>query len=178
MLNQQSISNNQQLAYWKALYVASRSEKKVNAALIDLGLESYVPLKTEKKQWSDRKKLVISPLINGYVFVKTNEQNRELVFKNPHVIQYVRYNGGDAIIKDLEIEILKSIEQKGYYVEGKFGETYTEGETTIITYGPFKGHMGVIKKVVSETYYYLAIESLGYSLTVKVPNEILQKQAV
>ena len=94
---------------WKALYVASRAEKKVCLRLINLGLEAYVPLKKEKKQWSDRKKIVISPLINGYVFVKTNEKNRDLVFKSPGVIQYLRYNGQDAIVRDVEIDILKSI---------------------------------------------------------------------
>lgn len=161
---------------WKALYVASRSEKKVNAALCELGLESYLPLKTEKKQWSDRKKMVVTPLINGYVFVKTDNKNRELVFKVPNVIQYVRSNGQDALVREEEILILKSIEQKGYYTEGKFGETYAEGQTILITHGPFKGHKGIIKTVVSETIYYLNIQSLGYSLTVKVPSEILQKQ--
>jgi hypothetical protein len=45
------------MSSWKALYVASRSEKKVHAFLTEMGLESYLPLKTEKKQWSDRKKM-------------------------------------------------------------------------------------------------------------------------
>jgi transcriptional antiterminator RfaH len=175
MINHQLPITNQQLSCWKALYVASRSEKKVNASLIEMGLESYLPLKTEKKQWSDRKKIVVSPLINGYVFVKTNEQNRDLVFKVPHVIQYVRYNNKDAEIRDVEIEILKSIEQKGYYVEGKFGIDFEEGEITLITQGPFKGYNGIIKSRASETLYYIAIQSIDYSLTIKIPSEILQK---
>ena len=161
---------------WKALYVASRSEKKVTLALQNLGLESYIPLKTEKKQWSDRKKTIITPLINGYVFVKTNTQNRELVFKVNGVIQYVRSNSTDAIIKDIEIEILKSIEEKGYYAEGKFEVDFNVGDTTKITQGPFKGYNGIVKNKVSETIYYLLIESIGFSLTIKVPAEILQKQ--
>ena len=161
---------------WKALYVASRSEKKVNQALQNLGLESYVPLKTEKKQWSDRKKTIITPLINGYVFVKTTNQNRDLVFKVNGVIQYVRLNSTDAIIKDVEIDILKSVEQKGYYVEGKFDSNFNIGEATLITQGTFKGYKGIIKTKVNETSYYILIESIGYSLTIKVPTEILQKQ--
>ncbi len=161
---------------WKALYVASRSEKKVALALQNLGLESYIPLKTEKKQWSDRKKTIISPLINGYVFVKTNHQNRDLVFKVNGVIQYVRLNSTDAIIKDIEIEILKSIEEKGYYAEGKFDTNFDIGQATLITQGTFKGHKGIIKTKVNQTLYYILIESIGFSLTIKVPAEILQKQ--
>ncbi|MDX2171893.1 MAG: UpxY family transcription antiterminator [Bacteroidota bacterium] len=176
MINHQLTITNHQLSYWKALYVASRSEKKVNSSLQELGLESYLPLKTEKKQWSDRKKTVVSPLINGYVFVKTSEQNRDFVFKVANVIQYVRSNGRDAIIREDEIEVLKSIEKKGYFVEGKFGINFKEGETTLITHGPFKGYNGIVKSKASETIYYIAIQSIDYSLTIKVSSEILQKQ--
>ena len=173
MVFQQPTTNNQPLISWKALYVESRTEKKVNIALQQLGLQSYVPLKTEKKQWSDRKKTVTTPLINGYVFVKTNNQNRELVFKVSGVIQYVRYNSKDAEIKETEIEILKSIEQKGYYVEGKFGIDFKVGQTTLITHGPFKGYCGIVKSKANETLYYIAIKSIDYTLTIKVPSEIL-----
>ena len=73
---------------------------------------------------------------------------------------------------------LPIFEQKGYFVEGKFGQIFKEGELTLITQGPFKGHKGIIKNKVSETVYYLAIESIGYSLTVKIPSEILQKNGL
>ena len=44
--------------YWYAIYVRSRSEKKVVAQLEDIGVEVFLPLITRIKQWSDRKKKV------------------------------------------------------------------------------------------------------------------------
>ncbi|MBL7901687.1 MAG: hypothetical protein JNK73_06805 [Bacteroidia bacterium] len=36
---------------WKVIYVSSRAEKKVAERLKEKGIESYVPLKKELKQW-------------------------------------------------------------------------------------------------------------------------------
>lgn len=160
---------------WKALYVASRSEKKVAERLSELGIEAYVPLKSEMKQWSDRKKTVISPLINGYVFVKLNEQQRELVFKAPGVIQYVRFNSGDAIIREEEITVLKSMEEKGYYVEAGPLEKLSEGDRAKIQHGPFKGMSGVVDRVNDKDVYTIHLESIGYSLRVNLLGEVLIK---
>lgn len=160
---------------WRVLYVASRSEKKVHQRLTDLGLESYVPLKKEKRKWSDRLKTVTTPMINGYVFVNVSEKERDTVFKAQGVLNYVRYNGGDATVREVEITALRSIEQKGYYVEGAFAQQLQKGDKVTIKYGPFKGLHGSVKAIGNENVYRITIESIGYSLTVKVPEEVLVK---
>ena len=161
---------------WKALYVASRAEKKVLIRLTELGLEAYVPLKKEKKQWSDRKKIVISPLINGYVFVKTNDKNRELVFKSHGVIQYVRYNGADAVIRENEIEVLRSIEEKGYHAEARPLEKFALGQRTEIMHGPFQGMTGIVERKAGNELYTINLESIGYTLKINLPAEVLVKK--
>ena len=47
---------------WHALYVRSRAEKKVLAQLEDKGIQAYLPLIAQVKQWSDRRKKVEEPL--------------------------------------------------------------------------------------------------------------------
>ena len=54
---------------WFAVYVKSRCEKKVSQQLDDMGIESFLPLITRIKQWSDRKKKVEEPLFRSYIFV-------------------------------------------------------------------------------------------------------------
>jgi transcription antitermination factor NusG len=160
---------------WKVIYVHARAEKKVGAKLMEEGITCYVPIKREMKQWSDRKKMVESPLISGYVFVKPTEIQRDKVLQIPGVLHYVRYNGNDALIRDIEIEALLSIEQKGYFVEGRFTEEWKSGDKAQILHGPFKGLRGYVKAQVKEKIYTLAIEGIGYALTVKVPEEVLAK---
>ncbi len=161
---------------WKVLYVASRCEKKVNTRLLQLGVESYVPLKRERKKWSDRIKLVATPMISGYVFVNVTEKNRDEVFKARGVVNYVRHGGTDAVVRQKEIDALKSIEEKGYHVEGTFDNVFTEGDLVEIKYGPFKGLRGKIKSNARESVCSVQIESIGYTLTVTIPIEVLKKQ--
>ena len=57
---------------WFAIYVKSRNEKKVSKTLNDIGIESFLPLITKIKQWSDRRKKVDEPLFNSYLFFAKN----------------------------------------------------------------------------------------------------------
>jgi len=161
---------------WKVIYVISRAEKKVAERLQQEGIECYVPVKKELKQWSDRKKIVESPLINGYVFVKPTPIQRDSVLQFQGALQYVRYNSGDAIIRDIEIEALRSIEEKGYFVNGEFSKNLNTGDRVMIQHGPFKGLYGSVKTQAKESIYSINIEGIGYALTVKVPEEVLIKQ--
>jgi transcriptional antiterminator RfaH len=160
---------------WKVLYVSSRSEKKVDQRLRELGVESYVPLKREKRKWSDRMKWVSTPMISGYVFVKVDEKNRDQVFRASGVLNYVRYNGGDAMVRDAEIHAMQSIEEKGYHVE-IFGTEKTEiGDAVEIKYGPFKGLHGKVLHAGKEEEHTVQIEGIGYALRVTLPSEVLEK---
>lgn len=161
---------------WKVIYVSSRAEKKVAERLREKGIECYVPMKKEMKQWSDRKKMVESPLITGYVFVRPMAQQRDLVLQQQGVLNFVRYNGGDASVRELEIEALKSIEKKGYFVEVRFGDTYQKGDSVVIQHGPFKGLNGYVNSLANENRYSVCIESIGFALTLKMPKEILIKK--
>ncbi|MBK6836162.1 MAG: UpxY family transcription antiterminator [Bacteroidetes bacterium] len=61
--------NKNEIKNWFALYVSSRAEKKVMESLLTKGIQAYAPLVKTVRNWSDRKKTVELPLLNGYVFV-------------------------------------------------------------------------------------------------------------
>jgi transcription termination/antitermination protein NusG len=164
------------MIHWKVIYVSSRAEKKVAERLQQEGIECYVPIKKELKHWSDRKKIVESPLISGYVFVKPTALQRDTVLQFQGVLQYVRYNSADAMVRDIEIEALKSIEEKGYFVDGEFSKDLSTGDRVKIEHGLFKGLFGSVKTQAKESVYSITIEGIGYALTVKVPEEVLVKQ--
>lgn len=161
---------------WKVIYVNSRAEKKVAERLQSKGIEAYVPLKREMKQWSDRKKMVESPLINGYVFVRPQAIQRDAVLEVPGALQYVRYDGGDAIIRDIEMEALRSIETKGYYVEANSSKDFQTGDKALIQAGPFKGLKGIVSQKAGKTLYTILISGIDYSLSVQLPAEVLEKE--
>jgi transcription antitermination factor NusG len=78
-------------------------------------------------------------------------------------------------VRQNEIDILKSIEEKGYYVEGHFGSTLKPGDKTKIVSGPFKGLFGIVEHAFNHDTYSISIDSIDYCLKINVPSEILVK---
>lgn len=93
---------------WHVIYTKSRSEKLVAEKLAQLGIEVYCPVLKLKKRWSDRYKLVEEPLFRSYCFVRISAADREKVFGVPAVVRYVFHCSKPAIIRDKEMEQLKS----------------------------------------------------------------------
>src|SRR6188472_2452236 len=75
---------------WHAIYVKSRTEKKVGEALEARNIEAYVPVVKTMRQWSDRKKMVELPLLNGYVFVNITLKEQDVVLQTRGVVNFVR----------------------------------------------------------------------------------------
>jgi transcription antitermination factor NusG len=159
---------------WRAIYVTSRSEKKVLEKLQEKGLEAYTPIQKTLRQWSDRKKMVEIPLLNGYVFVKLNEQERDKVFFVNGVVQYVRFNGADAVIREEEIQSLQNIVALGYDIEVDANKTFPMGSKIRIMQGPLKGIEGVVQAAENQDWLYVQLESIQYNLKVKLPAGILK----
>jgi len=148
---------------WYALYTKPRNEIKVTEKLLQLGIEAYCPLVTTIKQWSDRKKKVISPLLPSYVFVNIAEKERDKVFSVPGIVRYVFWLGRPAVIRDIEIQTLKDWLAKGN--QNIVSKALEPGDKIKIESGIFAGQEAVLKEQ-SSTKMWLVLESLGILLVV------------
>jgi len=159
---------------WYALYAASRQEKVACKLLEEKGIEGYVPLVKTMRQWSDRKKMVELPLLNGYLFVNIAPAEKELVLLTRGVVRFVRSEGKDAVIRPEEISRLKQLVELGYHLEA-FGikRNYKEGEKVKITSGPLRNIVGFVVENKEGRFIDVLLESIGQSIRVKLPEEIL-----
>ena len=159
---------------WHALYVNSRAEKKVMEVLWLKGIEAYVPLIKTMKQWSDRKKMVELPLMNGYVFVNITPTENELALQTPGVVSFVKIEKKIAVVRDLEIKRLKQLVDLGYQMEATaVKRNYIEGDKVKISSGVLKNLEGFIIKNEQGRFIDVLLESIGQSIRVKLPEEIL-----
>ena len=149
---------------WFVIYTKSRNEKKVAELLQKNGVEVFCPLVKLKKNWSDRKKIVETPLFNSYVFVKLSEKDRNVVFNVPGVIRYVFWLKKPALARDSEIEKLKSVLHET--MDSFTIENYQIGETIKISEGDFKGLDGVIEKQ-SNNKLHVILENVGIKITLQ-----------
>ena len=93
---------------WYALYTRSRYEKKLNQDLMTRGIECYLPLKVEKKKWSDRVKVIEEPLLRGYLFVKVSNREYFNVLNANGAVSYVAFEGKAAAIPIIKSNISSS----------------------------------------------------------------------
>lgn len=152
--------------HWYAVYTKARSEKKVGEIMEREGIEHYCPLKKEVKQWSDRKKLVYTPVFPSYVFVRCRPSERQEVLNIPGVMNYVFWLGKPAVIRNKEIEGIRLFLEKGSDLEVANLEVKS-GELVNITSGAFKGFKGIVLEHNRQRVV-LQIESLGIELRANI----------
>lgn len=148
---------------WFILYTKPQQELKVAERLEKSGIESYCPFTEEIRQWSDRKKKIVVPLLKSYVFVNLEEKDRFKVFDIPGVVRYLYWLGQPAVATDQEIAILKESLRLPFLTVKV--EDFTRGKKIVIPAGPFKESVGIVFKV-STKYVTVALEQLGFLVTI------------
>ena len=155
------------------LYVNVRHEKKVFEKLQEQAIESYLPIVTRMKQWSDRKKRLEEPLFTGYVFVKLLEHELDKPLYVSGVLNYLAFGKQKAIVKQSEIDNLQYLISNGYQLNG-LKQDIQVGEKVKITMASFKDEIAVVQKLIQNKAI-LFFEGLKLNLQVTLPVEAIIK---
>lgn len=131
---------------WIALYTRSRSEKRVKAFLDKLGIKTYLPIQTQMRQWSDRKKLVDVVIIPMVIFVYADKRERSQIINHPLIIRPFTLPGSKdiAIIPVKQIEQLKFILGQSDYMVSFDPTEYRIKDKIQVVRGPLMGLTGEV----------------------------------
>ena len=99
---------------WFVLFTKPRNELKITERLRSMGIEGYAPCKIEVRQWSDRKKKVLVPLLPSMVLVSLPEKQVDQVFEVPGVVRYLFEHGKRAKVSNEEVLAMKSYLENTY----------------------------------------------------------------
>jgi transcription elongation factor/antiterminator RfaH len=159
-------------AQWYALYLRSRYEKKVYKELEKKNVKAFLPLVEEVHVWSDRKKKVMEPLFRGYVFVKTDLRDKEIILITKGVVRFVGINGKPSRIPESQIDWLRRIIGESIKVQR---EQYLRvGERVRIISGPLLGVEGIVSRTHGISRVVVSIAAIEQSVSVQVPAELLE----
>lgn len=147
---------------WYVVYTKPKWEKKVAEQLTKIGIECYCPLITQVRQWSDRKKKVIVPLFNSYVFVQLEEKDRNLVFQSEGAVRYLFWLGKAAIVRDEEINTIKDWLSTPDKCDVSL-EAFQIGDKITLESGPFIAQEATVQEI-KNNHYVLVLESMGCTL--------------
>ena len=96
----------QERRYWYAAYVRLFHERKTAEKLTSMGIESFVPVREEVRQWSQRRKKVQRVLIPQMVFIRATRKERLEALTLPSISHYIVLRGEHtpAVIPDKQME--------------------------------------------------------------------------
>jgi transcription antitermination factor NusG len=159
---------------WYALYTKPRHEFKAEERLKLLGIENYLPKLKRIKQWSDRKKKVVEPLFNGYIFIRANEKERLEALEQNMIIKTVFFDGKPSVIPATVIDGLKNVIENSDDV--KILNGIVKGTKVKVIDGPFNGVSGTVYEVSKhESMLAITIDLLNRSVVVKLPSSTVTK---
>ncbi len=158
---------------WHVVYTRSRAEKKVYVDLQATGIECFLPLQKQLRQWKDRKKWIEVPLMTGYCFVRINNFEFDKVLRTCNVVGYVVFEKKAAVIPDTEIEYLKKMIMQSEFEVRVSRDTFMPGKRVEILTGPLMGLQGELMEQQGRNHFLLRIDAINTVFMAVVPAEYL-----
>ena len=150
---------------WFILYTKPNQEIKVAGQLKEMNINCFCPTVTVIKNYSDRKKKILKPLLPSYVFVNIEEAKRNDVFLAFGIVRYMFWLGKPAIVRESEIELMKQ------YLNGIYQSVsltnFTRGQLYKISEGLFSGKIGKVVET-KKNKIKLELQSLGVIVTLRL----------
>jgi len=159
---------------WYPVYTHPKAEKKAHVALLNKGIEAYLPLRRHLKQWSDRKKWVDEPFIKSYLFVRITRQEQTDVLMTKGITRFIYFGGKVTSMPDKQIEDLKLLMTSAVELEVT-EENLLPGEKIVLKAGPLKGMVGEIISYRSQKQLALRLENLGCSVIIHVAASLIDR---
>ena len=148
---------------WLAAYVKMHHEKKVRDHLTSLNIDNFLPVQTEIRQWSDRKKKIERVLIPMMIFVNVNSEEQQTVIRLPSVIRYLVLRGDHqpSEIPDSQMQNFKFMLDNSDNQVDFSSNNLQPGEKIRVIKGSLAGLEGEMVHIDGKSKIAIRIEQLG-----------------
>jgi transcription termination/antitermination protein NusG len=154
--------------YWYALHTQARHEKVVEHKLRERGVETFLPLVTEIRRWSDRKKKVQLPLFSSYVFARLTptKVDRLRALTIDGVFSFVGVRGEGTPIPEEQIQAVRALVDGG--IPWSAHPFLKIGQRVRIRSGALDGVEGILIDRAGDSTLVISVDAIQRSLSVRV----------
>lgn len=155
-------------ALWYAIRVRSRHEKVAADQLQKQGIETFLPLLTHTRRWSDRQKQVESPLFAGYAFVRFEPVSVERlrILKTHGVVGFVGPHWEQTPVPEAQIRSIQTLLGNGILPTD---HTYLKvGQRVRVRGGALDGVEGVLSSQGGDRSLVITVEPIARSLSIRL----------
>jgi transcription antitermination factor NusG len=153
---------------WYALQTRPRHEKKIAAELELRGVNTFLPLVRETRQWSDRRMQIDVPLFSCYVFVNLipSPEVRATVLRNHGVLNFVGSAKEPLPIPDNQIEQVRTVVSRKVPFAGH--PFLSVGQRVRIRGGALDGIEGILERRSGNDRLVISVQTIQRSLSINV----------
>jgi transcription antitermination factor NusG len=153
---------------WYALHTRARHEKMVAQRLADWGVDTFLPMVTEVRRWSDRKKLVQLPLFGCYMFARfaPNRTERLRVLQIDGVLRLVGARGEGSPIPDTQVDAVRILVESALPCSSH--PFLKIGQRVRVRSGALDGLEGILVSRNGDNTLVISVDALQRSLSVRV----------
>lgn len=166
--------NRHDMLNWYALYTKSRHEKFIDEELDKRKIESFLPMRTIKRRWSDRTVTIKEPLFTSYIFVKIDPINKTDALRIKGAVKFVSAGQKPIPIEEGVIFSLKNIIQNEIPIDPF--PYLDKGDRVCVKSGPFKGTEGfIVLKDNKKCRLVISVAAIRSSLAVEIDSYLVEK---
>ena len=153
---------------WYAVQTRSRHEKLVARQLEGQGFSTFLPLTSQLRQWSDRRKLVDLPLFPGYAFLRMvyRPEQRLRVLSTEGIVAFVGVHGQGMPIPDRQIEHIKTLLDAKVPTESH--PFLKVGQRVRIRGGSLNGTEGILVGQESDRLMVISVDLIQRSVSIRL----------
>lgn len=148
---------------WLVAYVQSCLEKKIADRLSAMGIECYLPVQSEIRQWSDRRKKVERLVIPMMIFVHVTPKERPLPLTLQAVSRYMVLRGErrPAVIPDAQMERFRFMLDYSREAVELCSTPLAAGDMVRVIKGPLAGLEGELVMIGGKSKIAVRLDMLG-----------------
>lgn len=148
---------------WLVAYVQSCLEKKIANRLSAMGIECYLPVQSEIRQWSDRRKKVERLVIPMMIFVHVTPKERPLPLTLQAVSRYMVLRGErrPAVIPDAQMERFRFMLDYSREAVELCSTPLAAGDMVRVIKGPLAGLEGELVMIGGKSKIAVRLDMLG-----------------
>lgn len=148
---------------WLVAYVQSCLEKKTAERLNAMGVEYYLPIQSEIRQWSDRRKKVDRLVIPMMIFVHVTPQERPLPLTLQAISRYMVLRGESrpAVIPEEQMERFRFMLDYSPEAVEICSTPLAAGDAVKVIKGPLAGLEGELVMIGGKSKVAVRLDMLG-----------------
>jgi transcription antitermination factor NusG len=140
----------------------------VNSELREKGIRSFLPLRRERRRWSDRYQWVELPMFSQYLFVKLPAipETRLRVLQTAGIVQFVGATGRGTPIPEEQIESLHAI--VSHRIPTTPHEFLRVGERVRVRGGALEGIEGTLSAIPNGKSLVVSVDPIQKSVAIRI----------